>query len=115
MPQLSESFHSAEFMCRCGCGAKEVDPALIQMLQAIRDYFGAAVTVTSGRRCPRHNRRVGGKPNSRHVTGEAADIRVAGVSPAKVHAWCWDHFAHGGFGKYPTFTHVDCRQGKVRW
>jgi uncharacterized protein YcbK (DUF882 family) len=115
MPQLSEHFHSAEFMCRCGCGLKDVHPELVQMLEAIRTHFDAPVTITSGRRCAKHNARVKGARNSRHVTGEAADIRVAGVPPHRVHAWAWANFPNGGFGRYATFTHIDCRRGKVKW
>ncbi|NCC35648.1 MAG: DUF882 domain-containing protein [Chloroflexia bacterium] len=115
MPQLSEHFHSSEFMCRCGCGSKTVAPELVQMLEAIRAHFGVPVTVTSGRRCARHNARVKGAKHSRHLTGEAADIKVAGVAPHAVYNWAVANFQSGGFGRYATFTHVDCRKGKVRW
>lgn len=115
MAQLSENFSSGEFLCRCGCGTKDVRPELVAMLQKIRDHFDAPVTVTSGRRCAKHNARVKGARNSRHLTGEAADIRVAGVHPHQVFAWAWVNFKTGGFGRYATFTHIDCRAGKVKW
>ena len=35
---------------------------------------GVPFRVTSGCRCEAHNRAVGGKPGSAHLTGEAADI-----------------------------------------
>ena len=37
-----------------------VDSELVQVLQAIRDHFGAPVVITSGYRTAAHNRAVGG-------------------------------------------------------
>lgn len=49
--------------------------ALIEeCLDPIREKFGKPITVTSGYRCPKLNRLVGGKPNSQHLKGEAADL-----------------------------------------
>lgn len=45
----------------------------ISILQPIRDKFGA-VTISSGFRCNELNKKVGGKPNSQHLKGQAADI-----------------------------------------
>jgi len=47
---------------------------LMGALQAVRDRYGGPVRVTSGRRCPSHNRDVGGVSNSYHTRGLAADI-----------------------------------------
>lgn len=46
-------------------------------LQAVRDRYGAAVHVVSGRRCAGYNRELTGSSNGYHVRGFAADI-VAG-------------------------------------
>lgn len=46
-----------------------------RVLEPLRHRFGRIV-ITSGYRCPRLNRAVGGVSNSQHMRGEAADIRV---------------------------------------
>ena len=76
---LSRSFRVREFACRDGSDPLFVDSALVQLLQSIRDHFGAPVVITSGYRTAAHNRAVGGAPYSQHCYGRAPDIRVAGV------------------------------------
>ena len=44
------------------------------ILQPIRDKYGKPIVVTSGFRCEKLNKAVGGVKNSQHVLGEAADI-----------------------------------------
>lgn len=46
-----------------------------KLLQPIREAYGKPVKVTSGYRCYRLNRYVGGSPTSAHPMGWAADIR----------------------------------------
>ena len=76
---LSRSFRVREFACRDGSDPLFVDSALVQLLQDIRDHFGAPVVITSGYRTAAHNRAVGGAVYSQHQYGRAADIRVSGV------------------------------------
>jgi uncharacterized protein YcbK (DUF882 family) len=47
------------------------------MLQEARDIVGSGLSITSGTRCPSHNKREGGLASSAHLTGHAADIVVA--------------------------------------
>ena len=47
-----------------------------EVLQPIRDKYGKTITVTSGYRCPKLNRAVGGSTTSQHVFGQAADITL---------------------------------------
>lgn len=49
-----------------------------EILQPIRDKWGAPIIVTSGYRCPELNKAVGGAKTSQHMLGEAADIKVGG-------------------------------------
>lgn len=116
MTRLSPHFARAEFACRCGCGFDTVDVQTLEILEAVRSHFGSPVTITSGCRCPEHNRRVGGAKNSQHVLARAADIQVKGVAPHEVHDWIAGHFPQASLGRYATFTHVDTRTGgPARW
>lgn len=114
MGDLSPHFSAHEFRCRDG-SEHPIAPALLAMLEAVRSHFGAPVTVTSGYRSPAWNTKVGGAKRSRHLTGEAADIKVSGVSPRVVYEWCDRHFAAGGIGLYRSWVHVDCRPTRARW
>lgn len=114
MGDLSENFSRHEFACRC-CGLDTVSPALIERLEAIRAFFDRPITITSGVRCEAHNAAVGGSAKSQHLLGKAADIRVVGVPDELVQEYCLTTFPTGGIGCYPTFTHVDVREGRARW
>ena len=46
------------------------------VLQPLRDNLGCAVIISSGFRCAELNKKVGGRPNSQHLLGEAADFVV---------------------------------------
>ena len=43
-----------------------------RIMAQIADVFGARIT--SGKRSPEENARVGGSPNSKHLTGDAIDL-----------------------------------------
>lgn len=45
-----------------------------ECLDLIREEYGKPITVSSGYRCKTLNRLVGGKENSQHINGEAADL-----------------------------------------
>ncbi|MDR2179699.1 MAG: hypothetical protein LBP21_05290 [Synergistaceae bacterium] len=95
MGDLSKNFNVSEFACKCGCGLKEPSPALVSLLQNIRDRTGQPVIIESGWRCTQHNKDVGSKilgkqgiakgqrgdeTASAHTRGEAADIRIKGMT-----------------------------------
>ena len=114
--KLSANFTSKEFDCKgkgC-CSSTTVDPKLIEYLQKIRDHFGVPVTIHSGYRCDKHNKAVDGASKSKHKYGQAADIKVKGVSPLKVAQYA-ESIGMKGIGQYPTFTHVDTRTSKFFW
>lgn len=86
-----------------------------QVLEPLRLHFGCPIIISSGYRCRRLNKAVGGVAHSQHITGEAADIHLPDISTG--HAWfdyiyrhlpfdqlIWEH-CHG-----TTWIHVSiCR------
>lgn len=68
-------FQEEEFRCPC-CGRNEIKTELLDKLQAARSAAGVPFRITSGYRCPAHNRAVGGVPTSSHTAGYAADIAI---------------------------------------
>lgn len=66
--------------------APELVPRLVllaELLERIRERLGAPVLVTSGYRCPKLNRAVGGVTSSDHTQGHAADIVAPGFGTAQ--------------------------------
>lgn len=70
--KLTPHFTVGELACPC-CGACEVDPRMIERLEAARLIYGKPITIASGYRCAQHNKEVGGSILSTHVTGHAVD------------------------------------------
>jgi len=115
MGDMTRNFSRAEFRCKDQCGADHINMMLVQILQAVRDHFGVPVTVSSGVRCARRNKKVGGAKHSQHLLGNAADIQVAGVAPKTVAAFAASLMpGWGGVKPYATFTHVDIRPNMWR-
>lgn len=121
--RLSANFTVAEFACRDGSRPVFVDPALVQLLQALRDKGGRPLVITSAYRTVAHNTKVGGVANSQHLYGRAADIRMDGIPPQQLAEWAEELMPDsGGIGVYPPkdgrargWVHVDVRPGKSRW
>jgi uncharacterized protein YcbK (DUF882 family) len=84
-------------------------PRLVQTLRQIEGHFGRPVVVTSGYRNRQHNRRVGGARESKHMSCEAADIQVAGVSKWQIAEFVRTLPGRGGVGTYchTESVHVD--------
>jgi uncharacterized protein YcbK (DUF882 family) len=119
--KLSTHFNSEEFDCHCknrDCDSTLVDTNLIANLEVLRNILGGIkLAISSGYRCEKHNKAIGGELDSQHTYGKAADLVSATVKP-KVIADATElvpGFVVGGVGRYPSFTHVDVRSGKARW
>jgi len=125
--ELGTYFNRSEFRCKgtnCdgngnNCGFDTVDTTLIMVLEYVRSNLGHPVIVSSGCRCPAHNKAVGGSEKSKHMQGRAADIRCPDVMwetlkekvDTLMEGW-------GGVGYYQNqgFIHVDTRTGPpARW
>lgn len=111
-------FGRHEFACKCGkCGGYPVEPreAFVRKLDAFRERVGEPVYINSGIRCPEHNASVGGAKDSRHLYGDAADIRCIGKTPEQLYAIADEIFCDGGVGLYDWGVHVDDRGHRARW
>lgn len=67
-----------EFKCRCrfkDCTYTLYLERTINSFLLLREYFGEAIIVTSGYRCQRHNKKVGGLATSYHLKGCAIDLQ----------------------------------------
>jgi hypothetical protein len=114
--RLAENFAAEELACGCdrgSCKAVVVHWCLIRLLSRIRKQIGQPLYVTSGYRCPRHNRDVGGAPESLHLAGMAADVQ-ASIEPRHLAAIAKACGA-GGIGVYPRHVHVDVGEPGRRW
>lgn len=67
-------FSEKEMACHC-CGKCEVNEPFMDRLEKLRKLHNKPMNVTSGYRCSKHDKEVGGKGN--HTTGCAVDISVA--------------------------------------
>ncbi len=114
MAQLSKNFTSEEFACQCGCGYDTPNPELIRMLQVARDIYGKPMIISSGCRCIKHNRNVGGTANSAHIPGKAADILTPTGADrySIIKALIQAGFKRLGINFNKKFIHVDIDHSK---
>jgi hypothetical protein len=135
--QITKNFSSSEFRCHCGCGWVNINYELVRQIQRFRDLLQfrtgveIPITINSGCRCEKHNKAVGGKPNSYHVKGMAADIQfkapefwnrtnvaltAAAIAQSAVKLGL---LKVGGIGAYPedNFIHLDIRptEKQITW
>lgn len=94
--------------------AVTIDVTLLDILYGINgwlDYFKVpgGIVITSGHRNRKRNAQIEGAAlQSRHITGEAVDLRIANVAPLQVARYGrW--LGAGGIGWYPqrNFVHLD--------
>ena len=77
------SFKKSNFKCPCGkCNGygNGIATTLVKILQDLRNKYGKPITISSGYRCPSHNKKVGGTTNSKHTQGLAADFYMSGFN-----------------------------------
>ena len=101
------AFSPREIACK-GTGSVLINEAALDKLQALRDRLGKPLVITSAYRSPEHNKRVGGAKNSRHMKGDAFDIRMDNHDPHQFEAAA-RAVGFTAFGYYPKsgFMHID--------
>ncbi len=116
--RLSPHFKVKELASRDGARPVVLDPRLPVVLEAIRSLAGKPLHINSGYRSPSHNAKVGGNPRSRHMYGQAADVRCPGLTPDELGRLAEQVMPDwGGIGVYAKkgFVHVDVRPERSRW
>lgn len=121
--QLSEHFNVQEFKCKCGKNHNiKIDDKLCPTLEKLMIKVGAKVgNISSGYRCPSHDKAVGGKGTGSHVEGYACDITFKDadgkVIPSKEIALRLEDLGHKkgiGYrcGGNKNYTHIDTKNRK---
>ncbi|WP_416960412.1 DUF2272 domain-containing protein [Streptomyces sp. Agncl-13] len=121
--RLSPNFTVGELVSSGGAAADvaRISPALVRCLQALRDRLGKPVTISSGYRSWARNvavyRARGATPTrSRHCSGQAADISVAGMSGLDLAKGALDACGRDiAVGIGAGYAHIDVRGGWARW
>lgn len=90
---------------------------LAKYLDQVREFLGSRpMTITSGYRDPKTNRRVGGARRSRHLMGDAVDFRVVGENVVDTFGKLKPFHKTGGLAVGNGFVHLDMRPGApARW
>jgi len=111
-------FKKEEFKCNCGVckkGFEEMQPELLEKLDEARDIAGIPFIIYSGYRCKKYNDWVGGSPTSRHMKGEAVDIKA---DTSRNRYLILDALFKVGFtsiGIYKGFIHADISNRRFVW
>ena len=86
--QLSPHFNAREFRCQCGQPHETlIASELIDKLEALYTALNCSkIIVTSGYRCPEHDKAVGGTSSGQHTKGTAVTGRTGSQSAAKRYA-----------------------------
>ena len=103
-------FKDSEFNCPC-CGLNYQKDGIKRIADEIREHFGSPAIITSGTRCAKHNKEVGGVSNSYHLYGNAIDIYVQGVSGQQLLNFCKE-IVNRGSARYTYYItgqacHID--------
>lgn len=111
--RLSDHLGAIEFVCRhCGrAPSLATAKATAEWFERVRAALGGhPLHISSGARCPFHNRAVGGKTASQHLLGNALDLSWRQSSPYRL----WQKVKKlqrvgliGGVGRYHSFVHID--------
>lgn len=118
--KVSRNFTVGEFAQRFSHA--RIDPRLVQCLQKIRDHAGRPVKITSGYRSYGYNVRLyqrrGKRPTyrSRHVSGQAVDIKIPGMSGMDIAKLAIDVCGcRIGVGIGGSYAHIDVRGRWDKW
>lgn len=91
-----------------------MDPDFVGKLKKFEAAWGKPLSITSGYRCEKHNKAVGGAPRSKHLSGIAVDIIVLPSDRFEFLSLATD-YGFKGIGLAQTFIHLDDRTKPALW
>lgn len=114
---LDSHFAVEEISCRCGCGLTPTVAALVA-LEAARLAVGQPFIISSGARCEKYNKEVGGAEFSRHAPPylNAFDITCSDNVMRFLIIEAALRRGFNGIGVAKNFVHIDMRplsEGRV--
>ncbi len=91
---------------------------IVHCLQPIRAKIGKPMIITSGYRCSTLNNHpeIRGAKNSQHITGQAADFVIAGMSPEQIITKIRSYGIEFDqlINEYNKWVHISFNKGKNR-
>lgn len=121
--QITPHFNSSEFKCKCGEPHDfNVNDALVEKLETLFSALDCSkIIVTSGYRCEKHDKNVGGSGKGQHTIGNAADIccydKAGNIISSKNVCCKAQDIGFTGIANINTsynYTHADVRTGS-KW
>jgi uncharacterized protein YcbK (DUF882 family) len=110
-------FKELEFKCP-DCGKVIVSAWLIHLLNRVREAYEKPMIVNSGYRCEKYNKKIGGKENSAHRRGTAADIKCTNSADRYLMLLLAYEAGFRRIGVGSDFIHLDVDESlpqKVLW
>jgi len=106
-------FKLKDFNCPC-CGKNNMNKDVLSRLDIARYIAGVKFIISSGYRCVKHNKEVGGSKDSSHLIGVAVDIKCKKSYNRFriIYGLILAGFTRIGIGK--NFIHADYNENKVQ-
>ena len=98
----------------------------VYILEPLRMAMNEPIPISSGFRCERLNRAVGGVSNSQHTKGQAADLCIGGDiekgkrwfnwinNHLKFDQLIWEHSSNGTYWVHVSFVHPDFGRNRMQ-
>lgn len=123
MGDLKPNISRSECACKCGCGFQTCDIETANVIQDACDHFALELKVprvtavfNSWCRCVKHNKRVGGVNNSKHLEGIATDWFIKEVSVQDLYNYLDKKYPKKYcLGLYPGRIHFDTQPNRRRY
>lgn len=90
------------------------------ILQPLRDKLGKPIRISSGYRCKRLNKAIGGAINSQHTEGKAVDLQGIGIANKELFDFIKDNLIFDqlifeyGTKEEPAWVHVSYDDKRMR-